>query len=92
MKEFQEYRRQQTNFFQNISAEHQKLKEEYASPNGGERSLKLKIDTTDAEVDMGGSLIESQQVHFLLIYTCNFHVLSNLLLIYIYKLHWNRSS
>ena len=29
------------------------------------------------------------QVHFLLIYICNFHVLSNLLLIYIRKLHWN---
>ena len=26
---------------------------------------------------------------FLLIYICNFHVLSHLLLIYIYKLHWN---
>ena len=26
---------------------------------------------------------------FLLIYICNFHVLSNLLLIYICKLHWN---
>ena len=26
---------------------------------------------------------------FLLIYICNFHVLSNLLLIYIWKLHWN---
>ena len=25
----------------------------------------------------------------LLIYICNFHVLSNLLLIYICKLHWN---
>ena len=29
--------------------------------------------------------------NFLLIYICNFHVLSNLLLIYIYKLHWNLS-
>ena len=28
---------------------------------------------------------------FLLIYICNFHVLSNLLLIYICKLHWNLS-
>ena len=27
--------------------------------------------------------------NFLLIYICNFHVLSNLLLIYICKLHWN---
>ena len=27
----------------------------------------------------------------LLIYICNFHVLSDLLLIYIYKLHWNRT-
>ena len=27
--------------------------------------------------------------HFLLIYICNFHVLSHLLLIYICKLHWN---
>ena len=27
----------------------------------------------------------------LLIYICNFHVLSNLLLIYICKLHWNSS-
>ena len=27
--------------------------------------------------------------NFLLIYKCNFHVLSNLLLIYICKLHWN---
>ena len=26
---------------------------------------------------------------FLLIYICNFHVLSNLLLIYLCKLHWN---
>ena len=26
---------------------------------------------------------------YLLIYICNIHVLSNLLLIYIYKLHWN---
>ena len=30
-----------------------------------------------------------EQVHFLLIYICNFHVLSHLLLIYICKLHWN---
>ena len=29
------------------------------------------------------------QGKFLLIYICNFHVLSNLLLIYICKLHWN---
>ena len=29
------------------------------------------------------------QVHFLLICICNFHVISNLLLIYICKLHWN---
>ena len=28
--------------------------------------------------------------NFLLIYICNFHVLSDLLLIYICKLHWNR--
>ena len=28
-------------------------------------------------------------LHFLLIYICNFHVLSDLLIIYIYKLHWN---
>ena len=27
---------------------------------------------------------------FLLIYICNFHVLSNLLLIYICKFHWNQ--
>ena len=27
---------------------------------------------------------------FLLIYLCNFHVLSHLLLMYICKLHWNR--
>jgi hypothetical protein len=27
---------------------------------------------------------------FLLIYICNFHVLSHLLMIYICKLHWNR--
>ena len=27
--------------------------------------------------------------NFLLIYICNFHVLSNLLLIYVCKLHWN---
>ena len=27
--------------------------------------------------------------NFLMIYICNFHVLSNLLLIYICKLHWN---
>ena len=27
--------------------------------------------------------------NFLLIYVCNFHVLSDLLLIYICKLHWN---
>jgi FAD dependent oxidoreductase len=30
--------------------------------------------------------------NFLLIYICNFHVLSHLLLIYICKLHWNRPS
>ena len=29
---------------------------------------------------------------FLLIYICNFHVLSHLLLIYICKLHWNTNS
>ena len=29
--------------------------------------------------------------NFLLIYICNFHVLSHLLLIYICKLHWNRT-
>ena len=29
---------------------------------------------------------------FLLIYICNFHVLSNLVLIYICKLHWTRIS
>ena len=29
---------------------------------------------------------------FLLIYICNFHVLSHLLLIYICKLHWNPSA
>ena len=28
---------------------------------------------------------------FLLIYICNFHVLSHILLIYICKLHWNHS-
>ena len=28
-------------------------------------------------------------VHLLMIYICNFHVLSSLLLIYICKLHWN---
>ncbi len=30
--------------------------------------------------------------NFLLIYICNFHVLSSLLLIYICKLHWNLQS
>ena len=29
------------------------------------------------------------QVHFIMIYICNFHVMSNLLLIHICKLHWN---
>jgi hypothetical protein len=29
------------------------------------------------------------KVHFLLIYICNFHVLSHIPLIYICKLHWN---
>ena len=29
--------------------------------------------------------------NLLLIYICNFHVLSHLLLFYIYKLHWNLS-
>ena len=37
-------------------------------------------------IDRGGTL---SQVHFLLIYICNFHVLNHLLLIYICKLHWN---
>ena len=32
------------------------------------------------------------QVHFLLIYICNFHVLNHFLLIYICKLHWNCSA
>ena len=32
----------------------------------------------------------SIEVHFLLIYICNFHVWSHLLLIYICKFHWNR--
>ena len=38
------------------------------------------------------SLVNSgrMKVIFLLIYICNFHVLSHLLLIYICKLHWNR--
>ena len=33
--------------------------------------------------------MNSIEGNFLLIYICNFHVLSNLLLIYICKLHWN---
>ena len=38
-------------------------------------------ETKTKKADQGGK--------FLLIYICNFHVLSNLLLIYICKLHWN---
>ena len=34
-------------------------------------------------------LILRIQVHLLLIYVCNFHVVNNFLLIYICKLHWN---
>ena len=38
-----------------------------------------------------GAITEAQvQVHFLLIYICNFHVLNHFLLIYICKLHWNQ--
>jgi hypothetical protein len=37
------------------------------------------------ETDMGWTQVSE----FLLIYICNFHVLSHLLLIYMWKLHWN---
>ena len=33
--------------------------------------------------------VREDQVHFLLVYICSFHVLNHLLLIYICKLHWN---
>jgi hypothetical protein len=40
-----------------------------------------------------GLMIELAKIcikgNFLLIYICNFHVLNHLLLIYIFKLHWN---
>jgi hypothetical protein len=35
------------------------------------------------------SVLDISQVHFLLIYICNFHVLNHFLLINICKLHWN---
>jgi hypothetical protein len=48
---------------------------------------KLAIDQrlTGVNVPTGAAIIGK----FLLIYICNFHVLSHLLLIYICKLHWN---
>ena len=43
----------------------------------------LTFHRIDDEKDVQGN------GNFLMIYICNFHVLSNLLLIYICKLHWN---
>ena len=43
--------------------------------------------TSSIEGDYGRPTVDGKS---LLIYICNSHVLSNLLLIYIYKLHWNR--
>ena len=60
---------------------------------GVSRISNFGIDGSDYCIIMecGGSNLADwrSQVHFLMGYICNFHVLSHLLLIYICKLHWN---
>jgi hypothetical protein len=58
-----------------------------ASGNGGN----YEISEIPCQVNLGASLT-SGGGDFLLIYICNFHVLSHLLLIYMCKLHWNQDS
>ena len=50
------------------------------------RSTKIRPQKPGGSRDVAGA---GRTGNFLLIYICNFHVLSNLLLIYICKLHWN---
>jgi hypothetical protein len=58
-------------------------------------NLNLDIPSLDGDIhatDDGDDDDAATTGEFLLIYICNFHVLSNLLLIYICQLHWNHAT
>ena len=77
--------------------EDDRIAEDFAIDINEFYELKGYYGSTQAQVTEGdGLLIFICNFHILsnllLIYICNFHVLSNLLLIYICKLHWNYAS
>ena len=50
--------------------------------------MKRAIDANDLKAALEHATNLLREVNLLIIYICNFHVLSHLLLIYICKLHW----
>ena len=64
---------------------HQFFSEKMAECKKLQERLQVDLDL----VQRYNSLPLAPQVHFLLIYICDFYVLNHLLLIYICKLHWN---
>jgi hypothetical protein len=70
----------------------------HVAAQAGNKRLVLMLAKAGADTsieDYRGKVAEelsNGEGNFLLIYICNFHVLSHLLLIYICKLHWNLNS